>query len=92
MNKRPGFAYAFYVSAEWKKCRKDYLKKEPLCQRCGQPATQVHHKIRLTPDNIKNPDIALNFDNLEALCEDCHKQEHRPAVRWRCDETGHVEL
>lgn len=86
------FAYPFYVSWEWRKCRAAYLKKEPLCERCGEPATQVHHKIRLTPDNIKNPDIALNFDNLEALCETCHQQEHRPAIRWRCDPLGHVEL
>lgn len=26
--------------------------------------------------NIYNPDITLNFDNLELLCIDCHNKEH----------------
>ena len=89
--KEHSFAYKFYVSETWRKCRLAYLQKEPLCERCGNPATQVHHKARLTPDNIRDPAIALNFDNLEALCDRCHQQEHRP-IRWRCDEMGHVEL
>lgn len=83
------FAYQFYISNEWRKCRAAYLRKEPLCERCGKPATQVHHKQRLTRESIKDPSIALNFDNLEALCDDCHRLEHHP-VRWRCDEMGHV--
>ena len=90
--KEHSFAYSFYVSWEWKKCRAAYLKKQPLCERCGNPATQVHHKIRLTPANIKEPDTTLNFNNLEALCDSCHQLEHKPTVRWRCDSYGHVEL
>jgi 5-methylcytosine-specific restriction endonuclease McrA len=89
---KESFAYAFYTSWEWRKCRAAYLKKQPLCERCGQPATQVHHKIKLTPDNIRQPSISLSFDNLEALCDFCHQQEHKPQIRWRCDEMGHVQL
>lgn len=37
----------------------------------------MHHKIRLTPVNIHNPDVTLNWKNLEMLCEDCHKAEHK---------------
>ena len=87
--KERSFAYSFYVSKEWRKCRQAYLSKEPLCERCGMPAIQVHHKIKLTPVNIKDPSISLNFDNLEALCDTCHNLEHHPK-RWRCDEMGHV--
>lgn len=36
----------------------------------------VHHKIHLTRDNISDPQISLNPDNLESLCDDCHKLEH----------------
>lgn len=90
--KKHSFAFRFYKSWEWQCCRAEYLKKEPLCERCGMPAEHVHHKIRLTPDNLKDPTIALNFDNLESLCEKCHKKEHRPNIRWRCDAFGHVEL
>lgn len=37
----------------------------------------MHHKVRLTPANINNPNVALNWNNLELLCEDCHKDEHK---------------
>ena len=52
-----------------------------LCERCMQegrykPAEIVHHKVYLTPENINNPAITLNWDNLEALCRDCHEAEH----------------
>ena len=86
------FARMFYVSAEWKACRLAKLTKTPLCERCGKPAEHVHHKIRLTPQNIRDPSISLNPDNLESLCEACHIKEHKPMRRWRCDANGHVEL
>lgn len=85
------FAYSFYVSAEWKRCRAAFLRMHPLCERCGMPARQVHHKVRLTPANMNDPDVALNWDNLEALCDDCHQKEHKQ-IRWRCDAYGHVEI
>lgn len=47
------------------------------------PADEVHHKIRLTKENINEPSIALNFDNLEALCEQCHDKEHEEDARNR---------
>lgn len=48
-----------------------------LCQHCGKPATEVHHKVHLTPDNIHDPSITMNMDNLVSLCRDCHFEEHR---------------
>ena len=57
-------------------------KKQPL---------EVHHKVRLTPENINNPEITLNWDNLELLCHDCHEEERqRAARRWRVDSEGRV--
>ena len=47
------------------------------------PAEIVHHKIELTPDNIDNPKITLGFDNLEAVCRDCHASIHQFAQRKR---------
>lgn len=98
-----GFAYAFYISPEWRACREDYLKSVGgLCERClakgkinagdKRHPIEVHHKIRLTPETIKRPEVALNFANLEALCWQCHREEHHPTIRWRCDQNGHVEL
>ena len=36
----------------------------------------VHHKSYIDMNNIYNPDITINFDNLELLCIDCHNKEH----------------
>ena len=55
------------------------------------PAEEVHHKIKLTPENLANPGIALNHANLEALCKDCHQAEHKQR-RWVCDASGTVRV
>lgn len=89
---------SFYKSAEWKTCRKQYLDKvNHLCERCRMkglyvPARFVHHKIYLNSKNVRDPNIALNFDNLEALCFDCHNAEHFETKqrRWRF-ENGKIE-
>ena len=47
-----------------------------ICERCGAPAAICHHRIYLTPANINDPSIALSWDNLEALCMECHNREH----------------
>ena len=71
------WAEEFYYSKSWKKCRESYKKKvHGLCERCGGIARVVHHKQRITPDNINNPTVTLCHDNLEALCMDCHNREH----------------
>lgn len=50
--------------------------KNGICERCGAPARIVHHRKYITRANINNPAITLNWDNLEALCQDCHNKEH----------------
>lgn len=94
----PGFAYSFYISDVWRTCREGFLKSRGgLCERCAAkglivPATQVHHKVRLTPENIRDPKITCSWDNLEALCDACHQDEHKKAVVWRTDAYGRVLL
>ena len=88
----------FYSSWKWRRCKDDYLSQKSvggLCEECRRSgkvktADEVHHKIRLTKDNVNKAEIALNWANLEALCEDCHKQKHRKTKRWRVDEDGNV--
>ena len=36
----------------------------------------MHHKNYISAKNIYNPEITLNFENLELLCIDCHNKEH----------------
>ena len=91
------WARAFYISPQWIACRRAYAKsKGLLCERCAAAGLivageEVHHKIRLTPDNINDPAVALNWDNLELLCKSCHLAEHN-TVTMRTDEGGHVDL
>lgn len=42
----------------------------------GVIGTEVHHKIHLTPDNVSDPEISMNQDNLMLLCNECHNKEH----------------
>ena len=72
------FSKRFYNSKEWKRVRKIYISsKFGICERCGKPnAKQVHHKKWLTPENINDPNITFNFQNLELLCDTCHQKEH----------------
>lgn len=71
------FAQKFYNSKHWKKVRAAYLsEKNYICERCGAPANIVHHKTYITPQNINDTHVTLSFDNLEALCFDCHNKEH----------------
>lgn len=56
------------------------------------PGDQVHHKKHLTPKNINDPEITLNWDNLELLCLDCHRKEHDKGHRYRVDPDGRVKL
>lgn len=71
------FAEKFYLSKAWRKCRKSfYISKNGLCERCGKPGLIVHHKTKLTPQNINDPEITLSWSNLELLCQDCHNKEH----------------
>ena len=92
------YAAKLYKSKAWKKCREAYARSRGyLCERClangiTKPGEIVHHKIYISPANVSDPTVTLNFDNLELLCRDCHAQEHTGVViRWNIDEFGRVE-
>lgn len=92
------FANSFYGSQAWKRCRKAYTEyRRGLCERCSRrglivPGEEVHHKIRLTPQNMTDPNITLAWSNLELLCRACHDEEHKRQTQLRTDARGHVEL
>ncbi|TCT23381.1 HNH endonuclease [Melghiribacillus thermohalophilus] len=88
-------AEKFYKSKAWRQCRDAYyVAKHGLCERCSSPGKIVHHRIYLTPENINDPDISLNWNNLELLCQDCHNKEHHGtepvADGLRFDESGNL--
>ena len=90
---------AFYHSQAWLRCRSEYLASVGgLCERCEakgiiRPARFVHHKEYISVKNITDPSVLLSFDNLEALCFDCHNAEHFKGMkRYKVDEFGRVEI
>ena len=89
------WAKHFYRSKAWRDCRNAFfVYKHGLCERCGAPGKIVHHKIYLTPENINDPNVSLNWDHLELLCQDCHNKEHHGTIPvaegLRFDEKGNL--
>lgn len=67
------WARKLYASKAWKDCRKEVLRRDLYtCAYCHDRASEVHHVIELSPDNINDVSIALNPDNLLSLCHSCH--------------------
>ena len=87
----------FYKTTAWQTCRDAYAASVGgLCERCyarGRitPGEIVHHKIHLDPQKIHDPGIALNWDNLELLCRNCHAIEHSKSnKRYTVDKFGKI--
>lgn len=94
------FAEQFYKSKQWKSCRKNYISSVGgLCEDClakgiYRSGEIVHHIIYLSPENINNPSITLDWSNLRLVCRECHAREHRHEARRRyeVDDDGRVTL
>lgn len=92
------FAKKFYGSQQWKRVREHVrMRDKYLCQDClmnglYRPMDEVHHIQPLTPENINDPEISLNPDNLVSLCHDCHEKRHttKPVRRYEVDDLGRV--
>ena len=71
------YAKKFYKSKAWQDCRVAFFTSRfGLCEHCGAGGVIVHHKTGLTPQNINDPSLSLNWDNLELLCLLCHNKTH----------------
>lgn len=91
------FAQRFYGSKAWQHTRTAYAKsKRNLCEVClskgiVKPGEIVHHKIHLTPENISDPSITLDWNNLQLVCRDCHAAIHdKRQRRYKIDDYGRV--
>ena len=60
-----------YNSPKWKALRDGKLEKQPTCEKCGAPATEVHHIV----PHRGNLELFLDWDNLMSLCSKCHRLE-----------------
>ena len=96
------YAKAFYRSIAWQRCRAAYMKHVGgLCESClrrglYQPGEIVHHRVPISPSNIHDETVTLNFANLELLCRPCHAETHEDLYdekrkrRYKVDEFGRV--
>lgn len=77
---------AFYASWEWKRVRYEALKRYGAkCQLCGQTKEDG---VRICVDHIKPlalyPELALDINNLQILCDDCNMGKGRHDMTdWR---------
>ena len=89
-----------------------WIKQHLLCNRCHKPVyvnglsdylpkekrrtVIVHHKIYLDNENVYDDAIALNENNLEGICKECHELEHHQdqvtRSEYTFDEQGNLIL
>jgi 5-methylcytosine-specific restriction endonuclease McrA len=61
-----------YRSKKWAMTRKRKLFDTPLCERCGEMADTVHHRV-----DLDDGGAPYSLANLEAVCASCHSKETR---------------
>ena len=73
----------FYGTKAWQDLRMvRIIQENGHCQRCGRDFSDdfsqliAHHKEHLTSSTLSKPEIALNPDNVEILCRNCHAHYH----------------
>lgn len=65
----------FYNSRAWRKARKLFLDKNPLCKHCEVNNEVVKAKVvdHIVP--INKGGEKLNESNFQSLCESCHNKK-----------------
>jgi len=87
----------FYSSKQWQDCRNAYARsRRNLCEICLENGLLkygeiVHHKVHLSDENFSDPSVALDWNNLQLLCRDCHAKQHS-GKRYKVDEFGRVTI
>lgn len=90
------YAESFYKSTTWQKTSKAYAKSVGgLCERCRsrgliKAGELVHHKVHITPENIHDENVTLDWNNLQLVCRDCHAKLHGSKKRYKVDGSGRV--
>jgi 5-methylcytosine-specific restriction protein A len=71
----------FYNSWSWRKLRKNFIQRFPLCKHCEEKdevtvATVVDHIVP-----INSGGEPLKESNLQSLCESCHNKKSATEAR-----------
>lgn len=94
------YAQSFYKSEVWAKTRKAYAASVGwLCEDCAKEGRLVtgkvvHHIVPITPENINDPSVTLDWSNLRLVCQDCHARLHRhgKGLRYSIMPDGSIQL
>ena len=77
----------FYGTKAWQDLRwKKIIEAGGKCERCGKDFSDdmsqliAHHKEHLTDENLADPFVALNPDNVEIVCRKCHAHYHDDGI------------
>jgi 5-methylcytosine-specific restriction endonuclease McrA len=97
----------FYDSPEWRKLRETVLERDNFeCQECKRNGyvsidtnefseSAKRKKIALVVDHIKElesyPELALDPNNLETLCVNCHNRKHGRVFEPKPNKWAHDE-
>lgn len=70
-----------YQNPQWRKMRESYMHEHPICEECLKqgkitPAHDIHHKKSPFRSGEVNWTLLLDYNNLEAVCKDCHGRIH----------------
>ena len=92
------YAEQFYKSTAWQNIQRIAMQRDRFlcveCMKAGRitPAALVHHIKPITRQNINDPEITLNLDNLEAVCVQCHADLHPKTNgrRYSVDNEGNI--
>lgn len=70
-------AHARGYDRKWRRVRAHYLRKSPVCEHCGDVASEVDHITPLADGGTHR------HDNLRALCKPCHSRRTAADHRGR---------
>ena len=78
----------FYNSQEWKELRYQAIKKYGKKCMCCNSTEKTIHVDHIKPRSLY-PELALEFSNLQILCEDCNLGKlNKDQTDWRGKESG----
>lgn len=80
-----------YNNTQWRKLREVYIREHALCEECLKkgkvtPAEDIHHKKSPFRDGAINYQLLLDYNNLEAVCKECHQHLHNAKEGYKSPE------
>jgi len=73
----------FYKSYKWKSFRAAVMRRKKYrCEKCWAKGKYKRAKVLHHIKHLREyPELALTESNMQALCKDCHREEHPEEYR-----------